>query len=221
MGCRVVAIIPAYNEAETVQAVACVAVSSPLVDEVIVVSDASEDATVREARCAGVRVVELFARHGKGGALRAGVEESRADVLLFLDADLRGLTVDHVNALVEPVINGKDAMTVGLRDRGWISRFLMPHLELVSGERALRRDIFDAVPDAHLRGYMIETSLNYYCCSHGLSYRAIFMPGLHIRTKFQKVGVLVALRQYGKMWLQVGLAMLIVRAERALSLFHD
>ena len=39
MGCRVVAIIPAYNEAETVQAVACVAVSSPLVDEVIV-SDA-------------------------------------------------------------------------------------------------------------------------------------------------------------------------------------
>lgn len=214
MKTRVAAIIPAFNEEATIEGVVRSAVRSMLVDEVVVVSDGSTDKTAEFARRAGAHVLDLPLQSGKGAALRHGVTFTDAPIVLFLDADLRGLSERHIEALVSPVLSGSRQMNIGLRDRGRLSRIVGPRLPLVSGERALVRRIFETVPDEHLKGYMVEASLNFACRSHGLVYGSIFMPGVTIRTKFQKVGW-KAIPQYGRMWWQVLKAFWVVRVAYA------
>jgi len=90
------AIIPAYNEETTIVQVIEPLLASSYVGEVVVVSDGSTDATAERARQAGARVVELDARQGKGAAMLRGVGETEAPIVCFFDADLIGLTTDHV-----------------------------------------------------------------------------------------------------------------------------
>jgi glycosyltransferase involved in cell wall biosynthesis len=55
--------------------------------EVLVVDDASTDASAEAARSAGARVIENRSRRNAGGARNAGIAAARGDVFAFLDAD--------------------------------------------------------------------------------------------------------------------------------------
>jgi glycosyltransferase involved in cell wall biosynthesis len=55
--------------------------------EVIVVDDASDDATAAVAEAAGARVVRNPVRRNAGGARNAGLEAAQGDLIAFLDAD--------------------------------------------------------------------------------------------------------------------------------------
>ena len=203
MSTRVAAIIPAYNEEATVARVVLAARQTPKISEVIVVSDGSTDATAHLARQAGAHVVDLSSQSGKGRAMLAGVEATDADLVMFLDADLLGLAPRHLHLLLEPVLSGHCAMSVGVRDRGWISRWIVPYLPLVSGERVLSRDLFLSLPIASLDGYRVEVALNAACRARRGRICTVFFPGVHIRTKISKVGWRRGLSQYVRMWLQV------------------
>lgn len=103
-------IVPAFNEEArlprtlaTLRAHLLAAEESAGPVEVIVVDNASTDATAEVARAAGslampVRVV-LCPTRGKGAAVRAGIAETTADVVGFMDAD--GAT--DLSALAEGV----------------------------------------------------------------------------------------------------------------------
>lgn len=215
----VAAIIPAHNEAQTIADVVRPLTDSPLVHEVIVVSDGSTDGTEQVALSAGARVERLERQGGKGGAMLYAAACTNADILAFFDADLLGLTEDHIERILLPVINGGRAMNIGIRDRGAFFTWLSHHLPLISGERAMLRDVFEAVPPEFLHGFMVETSLNYYCRSHKLRYGAIELPSLHIRRKFQKVSLPRAVVQYIGMFVEVVKAMLAVRLARLFRRF--
>ena len=84
---RIMALIPAYNEAAHIQAVVQGAV--PHVP-VLVVDDGSEDETPHLAEEAGARVIRQASNQGKGGALLAGFRQALADdqeAVITLDAD--------------------------------------------------------------------------------------------------------------------------------------
>src|SRR5438105_6216360 len=86
---KTTAVIAAYNEEATIGDVCLALTSSPLIDEVIVVSDGSTDRTVEIARSFdGVRIVALRENQGKGSAMRVGVDIASLDVLLFVGGDL-------------------------------------------------------------------------------------------------------------------------------------
>ncbi|MHB1610978.1 MAG: glycosyltransferase family 2 protein, partial [Sulfobacillus sp.] len=108
---RVAAIIPAFNEELNIGTVLRVLKAVPEIDDIIVVNDGSTDQTSRVARELGVRVLDLEENSGKGSALKAGAEQVQADIVLFLDADLLGLTVEHVQELLRPVLNGDHEAT--------------------------------------------------------------------------------------------------------------
>lgn len=219
---KIAAIIPAYNEEKTIGGVVAVLRKSSLLDEVIVISDASTDATVQRAREAGATLVyEHTEQGGKGEALMTGVEQTQASVLVFFDADLIGLTLDHVERLVLPIISGAKVMNVGMRDRGPFWTSLAHHLPLLSGERAMKRIIFDKIPHEYMQGFMVEQALNYYCRINKLYYGSVFLSGLHIRHKYEKVGWIKGLWQYAKMFYQVGKAILIVRFARLTGQFSS
>jgi len=144
------------------------------------------------------KVYQLPTNRGKGEAVLYGVEHIDAPILFLVDADLIGLNHQHIELLLQPVIQGKLAMRVGIRDRGKFWTTLSSHLLLVSGERALRREIIEGISSKYLQGFMLEPALNYYSRSRNLAYDSVPLWGLKIRKKFQKVGWLRALFQYGK-----------------------
>ena len=104
---RVAVCIPAHNEAATVGATVAAtipAVRAGLVDEVVVIDDASADATAAEAAAAGARVIRRHRAPGKGAALAAAVAGVDADLLAFLDADVVNVAPHFVTALLGPLL---------------------------------------------------------------------------------------------------------------------
>lgn len=142
---RIAVVIPAFNEQETVPDV--VRVGLELTPEVWVASDGSSDNTAEAARQAGAQVVELPENGGKGAALLAGIQAAQAEFIVMLDADLTGLTLDHLRKLLAPVVSGELDMSIGVFEGGgfvtdWGNK-LTPHL---SGQRVARRDWLLGVP---------------------------------------------------------------------------
>jgi glycosyltransferase involved in cell wall biosynthesis len=210
---NIAAIVPAFNEEKTIASVVKPLVDSKLFSEVIVISDGSTDDTTNAARQAGATLVhDLPKRGGKSAALQHGMAHTDAEYVAFFDADLVGFRAEHAKAIVEPVLAGKLAMCVGWRDRNAFSNFTQRFLPLIGGERAMRRDIFENIPERFIHGFMIEAATNYYCRANGLPYGAVLLNGLTVRTKYQKVGWAKALPQYAHMYYQVVRAMILVRS---------
>jgi glycosyltransferase involved in cell wall biosynthesis len=208
---KVAAIIPAYNEEVTIADVVKVLVDSPVVQEVIVVSDGSTDNTSKLAHEAGATVYEHAENSGKGEAMLFGVSKTDADVIAFFDADLIGFTLEHVEQLAKPVLVDGWHMACSLRDRGLIRTWITRHLPLISGERVLRREVIEKLPPRLLKGFMVEAAMNYHCRSRHWTYGAVPLQGLSILRKHQKVGYFSAVIEYLRMFFQVGKAMLFVR----------
>lgn len=182
---KVAAVIPAYNEAATVEDVVRVALDCGCVDEVIVVDSLSTDDTPAVAAEAGARVISASVA-GKGEAMSAGVAATDADVLLFLDGDLIGLRNEHLQRLVREVEQGAD-MSCGLFDRGpTLNPIFLKFLPILTGERAVRRELFESLNDEDAHGYKIEAALNSRCGEVGGKRVAFVCSGLWHMTKEKK-----------------------------------
>jgi glycosyltransferase involved in cell wall biosynthesis len=187
---KVAAVIPARNEEATVGDVVAAACAASTVDEVIVVDNGSSDDTARRAAERGAAVV-VEPRPGKGEAMRSGVDTTEAQLIVFLDADLVGLRPDHVDALVTAVRDDGAAMACGLFDRGPLLNPLFLHvLPALTGERALGRDLFDALDPEYVRGYRVEAGLNSLAEERGLPVVRFVCDGMWHRPKEQKMGPL-------------------------------
>jgi polyisoprenyl-phosphate glycosyltransferase len=121
------------------------------------------------------------------------------------------LTVDHIEQLLLPVLTGSRVMNIGLRDRGAFIAKITHHLPLISGERALRREVVESIPPELMQGFMIETALNFTCRARGYAYGAVMLRDLRIRRKYEKVGYVRGVLQYIRMVYEVLLAHVAVR----------
>lgn len=183
----VAAIIPAYNEEATVGGVVDTAMSAGLTDEVIVVDNGSTDATADVAASRGARVVE-HPEGGKGHAMAAGVAATDADVIVFLDADLTGLTADHVDRLVASVTMGGAGMSLGLFDRGSVQNRVFLHaLPRLTGQRAMHRELFESLDPEDIEGYRVEAALNNRARELDIDIDAFVLEGMFHRTKEEKL----------------------------------
>jgi glycosyltransferase involved in cell wall biosynthesis len=91
-------VVPAFNEElelpATIAAIQSAVARTNQDHEIIVVDDASTDATAEVARRAGAQIVSINRRH-IAAARNAGAQASRGDILLFVDADTR-INARHV-----------------------------------------------------------------------------------------------------------------------------
>src|ERR1017187_5478079 len=115
-------IIPAYDEAGTIAAVLQTVLAQPLVQEVIVVDDASRDGTWEVlqplAQADGrIRLFQHTANRGKGAALRTGFAKATAPIVLVQDADLEYDPADY-GTLARPILTGKADVVFGSRFAG-------------------------------------------------------------------------------------------------------
>jgi glycosyltransferase involved in cell wall biosynthesis len=209
------AVVPAHNEEQTIGPVVEALVKTGVFQDVVVVDDGSTDRTAAVAERAGAtRIVLLDSNRGKGRALAAGVERTASELLCFFDADLVGLEARHVQQLAEPVMAGRLAMCIGTVDRGPVWNALSRLLPAVSGQRVLRREMFESIPDRHIRGYGIESVLNYSCRRRSEKIRRLHLHGVSVRRKTQKVGIWRGLWNYVRMWRAVLARMIMVRLDR-------
>jgi len=80
-------IIPAYNEEEGIADVITRLKKLPEKYGILVVDDGSTDDTYKIARAAGVKVIRHPYNKGYGAALKTGIRNVKADVVLLMDAD--------------------------------------------------------------------------------------------------------------------------------------
>jgi len=105
-GLRVAVVVPALNEEALIART--VSTMPDLVDHVIVVDDASADATAEKARAAGDDRVEVIVHEqnqGVGGAILSGHRraiEMGADVSVVMAGDAQ-MDPDHLPALLDPI----------------------------------------------------------------------------------------------------------------------
>ncbi len=217
---KVAAVVPAFNEERRIGAVVEVLHASDSVNEIIVVDDGSTDATAKAA-CRfrpsgrspmalaegeaegtnGVQAITLSQNVGKGGAMRAGVLQTDADVILFLDADLVGLTSAHVDALVRPVASGEADMAVGIFRGGRcvtdLSQFLVPY---ISGQRVIRRDVFLSVPHIETARFAVEMMLTRCAKARGLKVQTVSLFGVTHVMKEEKRGLFKGVLDRARMY---------------------
>ena len=216
---RTAAVIPAYNESGRVATVVETVAQARMVDEVIVVTDGCSDTTAEEVRavisqlqslidenlmaghgCRAVRLCELPQNIGKGGAMTYGALRTEAEVLVFLDADLIGLRTQQVDDLLKPMlVEGAEQradMTLGLFGAvrgglfGWWLGYCHRTMAGLTGQRAIRREVFLAVPDLTGSRFGVETAITRYVKTvWKLKVETAWLHGVTHPVKEEKIGL--------------------------------
>lgn len=183
-GWRILALIPAYNEAAHVAAVVR---GTGHVLPVLVVDDGSTDATPTEAEVAGATVVRQHPNQGKGAALRAGFRwavDAGYDAIVMLDADgqhdpaeiplfLDRYARQHTDLIIGarrfsqmPIVR-RITNTIGRWAFSWAIGQPIPDNQ--SGYRLVSRRLMEAMLASHEAGFEFEVEMILICVQHGFT----------------------------------------------------
>jgi glycosyltransferase involved in cell wall biosynthesis len=205
-------IVPAWNEERDIQCVLDAVGPIEWLEQIVVVDDGSSDATPRVALdCAEkyprMSVLQLPQNQGKGSAMLAGLRAlpSEVDTVVFIDADLIGLTENHLKALIRPVKNHDCEMSVAIFKKGYwrtdISQKFAPNL---NGQRCLPlREAEEALIPLVESGYGVEIGLTLYARRKKWRIQYVDWPGMSHDMKEHKLGLFVGYRVRAMMYRQI------------------
>jgi glucosyl-3-phosphoglycerate synthase len=224
---KIVVIFPAKNEAATIKDCIEVVKQSKFNPHIIVADGYSTDKTRDIAAQSGAEVVMSSKRihPGKGAAMKSGLEAALAknpDIVVFLDADIKNLSLEWLDSLVLPIIDGHYDMVRGMylrapRDAGVTKLVAKPLLRVffpeiahfdqpLSGEVAAKADVWrvlleDSAPD----GWGIDVWFLIETTMLGYTVTEVFL-GTKIHSSFSRYAEDLA--KLGKMGEQVALAII-------------
>ena len=194
------AIICAYNEETTISNVIKGVAKSSLINEIIVINDGSTDYTANVIRNLKVKIefrdIHFEKNKGKGYAITRGVEMACGEILVFIDADIKNLTPDHLLQLLNPIIDNKFDMVLGQPSETLIDTSINPFKSL-TGERALKKtDIVPILNKMKHSRFGVETIINLYYQSCNKRIKTIPLRNLFHPTKFKKTRTNQAIKEF-------------------------
>ena len=172
---KTLAIIPAYNEAESIlSTVNALKIECPDVDY-IVINDGSMDDTASICRANGLNRLDLPLNLGIGGAVQTGylyAVDNNYDVVIQIDGDGQHDPA-YVNSLVSPIVEGRADFVIGSRfietvgfQSSTVRRFGIKILSIVinffcgykpsdatSGFRATNREVAEFFSETYAHDY--------------------------------------------------------------------
>jgi glycosyltransferase involved in cell wall biosynthesis len=123
-------VMPAFNEAATIEEIIRRVIAVPLRTQLIVVDDGSTDGTrdvlTRLQPELGFTLLLQPQNRGKGAALRAGFEAVSGDLVVIQDADLE-YSPEEFPGLIELICDGRADVVYGSRFLGRHRVFLFTH----------------------------------------------------------------------------------------------
>lgn len=199
-------IIPAYNEEKTIGMVVEAVKGSGLFDEVIVVSDGSTDMTPYILkRISGIDFIDLEKNVGKGGAVWHGLQRATGEIIVMLDADLIGVSTNHLEKIINPLKNEGVHVCIGIiqHNKRWWMSFGQLFLSDLSGQQAFFKYLIE---DANIKNtrFGIEIALKNHFKKKNARIKKILLSGVSHLMKEQKMGFGQGMKHRGKMYREVG-----------------
>ncbi len=188
---KVSVVIAAFNEATRIANVLQAVQHHPLIDEVIVINDGSADNTSEIVKQFDVTLIENEHNMGKTLTVKRGIEAARNNLIMMLDADLKGLDEESITNLIKPVVDKQVDWTLSLRGNsfGYMRFFQM---DWVSGERVIPKEMLMdpyvwSRPDV---GYGLETLMNKSFLDKNKTFISVYLPNLKVTSKAEKIGLI-------------------------------
>jgi glycosyltransferase involved in cell wall biosynthesis len=194
-------VICAFNEAPRIGAVLAIASVHPLLQEIIVVDDGSTDDTAAIVqRYPSVKLISYPENRGKSYAMATGLAAAKNDIIMLLDADLKGLAFDHISDLAFPVLSGSADVSMSLRQNSLLL-FRVIGLDFVSGERVIRKDLLNNTLKeiCGLPRFGIEVFMNNQIIVRKLSVAVTNWPTVTQSRKTEKLGYWKGIRAEWRM----------------------
>lgn len=205
-------VIPAWNEEEDIRQVLDTVGPVKWLAKVVVVDDGSSDDTLRVSQECASNYPRMVVEHlpdnqGKGAAMLAGMGALpiEVDTVIFLDADLVGLTESHLSKLYNPIRERQCEMSVAIFKKGYwrtdLSQRFAPNL---NGQRCLPREAAkQALSPLAESGYGVEIGLTHYARRNSWRIQYVSWEGMTHNLKESKFGSVDGYRVRGKMYLQI------------------
>jgi glycosyltransferase involved in cell wall biosynthesis len=183
---QIACIIPFYNEGIRLDNVLDTMIRVKYITEMICVDDCSAEDRTKELqqKYPSVKFIRLEKNLGKTGAIQVGVKSTACEYIMFFDADLNNLDTQEIENATKAIATSKDIDMLILR------RVLAPgHVKvtradvLLTGERILRKSDFELIMQQGVKGYQLETAINYYMYKNKKKVYWISFSGLNMHRK--------------------------------------
>jgi glycosyltransferase involved in cell wall biosynthesis len=176
-------IVPAFNEAGSIESVVLALRSIAEWQQIIVVDDGSTDGTAEKARAAGAEAITHPYNKGNGAAVKSGLRAARGANVLIMDGDgqhtasdalrLVGYVGEYDLVVGARASNGhaSTARRLGNRALNWLATYLtgtsIP--DLTSGMRAARGSVLREFIHLLPNGFSTPTTTTLACVKAGYS----------------------------------------------------
>lgn len=198
-------IITAFNESPRIINVLKVATKIKNVDEVIVVDDGSSDDTSRviKSNFPQIKLVIHNVNKGKVKAVSTGVNASKNNNLLLLDADLVGLVATEIEKALDIFENDSLDCLVMLTEAdkyNKLVRKIFKGTSYVAGDRIIKKEILQNIlKDTSLKNYGLEIAENKYLFKNKLKVARFQLSAIDLG-KNSKYGIIKGTVGEIKMW---------------------
>ena len=209
---KVGTVIPAWNEERDIPLVLNTIGRVDWLSQVVVVDDGSVDHTLNVARDCASQYPNMIVEHlpdnqGKAAAMLAGMRimNSEIETVIFLDADLIGLSADHLSKLYQPVKDQQCEMSVAIfKDGYWRTDWSQRFAPNLNGQRCLpRKAAEEALAPLAESGYGVEIGLTLYARRTKWRIQYVSWEGMTHDMKENKLGWREGYKVRGMMYKQI------------------
>ena len=188
---KISCIIPSYNEEKRIKNVLNTAVNCKKIQEIIVIDDASTDNTVEIIKkFSNIILIKNPKNYGKSKSVSIGLKRASGEIILLLDADLKGLNKHNLIALINPVIANKADMSISLRGNAPLL-YRKIGLDFISGERIFHKNfLINHLNEVEkLQGFGLESYINSLIIKNNLKIKIVDWPNVISPWKYKKLGL--------------------------------